>query len=77
LLFNIRHKKIHYYGEPALDSAVRVQNTTFNTDIGITFGILCSSELLFTDPTQSFKGISDFLVPMGVSGQMPFLTGKK
>ncbi|XP_059488833.1 pantetheinase-like [Neocloeon triangulifer] len=69
-----KYRKFHLIDEPALDKAPELEPTTFKTDSGVTFGLVTGYDLLFAEPTDTFKknGVIHYLSMGAWKSVMPF-----
>lgn len=73
-----KYRKTHLYRNEVYKKFIprELQNPTFTTDFGVTFGQFICFDILFHSPAQVLvnQGISDFINPNSWFQELPFLT---
>ncbi|XP_055619362.1 vanin-like protein 1 isoform X2 [Toxorhynchites rutilus septentrionalis] len=71
-----RYRKFNLFGEAGTNTTHLPEIVTFETDFGVTFGVLTCFDLLFAQPALELvkRDVKDFVLPSMWISEPPFLT---
>lgn len=72
-----RYRKVHLFGESQINTTLKPDVSTFETDFNVTFGHFICFDLLYQTPALDIisENVTDIIYPTMWFSELPFLTG--